>query len=474
MPNFPPSLPFPSPGLAPGARRALHIAQNLRDLSARAAHRTESAAARLAELAPTTAELLPLLHDRDPFVRSGAARQLRHAGATAPPEALDALLSAIDDANDHVVEAALGSLGVLRSAAARAEVRACLDDPNPRVAHAAVFALGRIGPAEEGRHLVRFLTSERYHLQVTAVHALTQLRYAPAIPALMALLEKCRGATRACRADFELPRRVFHALVVLRAEEAVPLLVRLAQTEVGLRGLAVQALIDLRAEAAAPALLPLLSKLFDSQHEERLTHGLLYLITVVDYRFAQPEVRRFLGHRLGGVRCSALKAVGRWQDVESAAQVRAMCHSDPGAFVRPCAVACLGRLLGAEALPDLRVLAADANTLVRAAVADALGRLAPLPAEGLALLTRLLDDEPVAPAARAALARHDVAAPTVAAPSPVAAGTARLPAELRAQAPAARAFLRQWQAGLAAGDEASELRQALGQLLEALAPPEAA
>src|SRR5205823_2208398 len=99
-----------------------------------------------------------------------------------------------------------------------------------------------------------------------------------------------------------------------------------AQTEVGVRGMAVQALIDLRAEAAAPALLPLLSKLFECQHEERLIHGLLYLMTVVEYRFAQAEVRRFLGHRVPGVRCSALKAVARWQDVAAVEQVRAMCQ----------------------------------------------------------------------------------------------------------------------------------------------------
>ena len=73
-------------------------------------------------------------------------------------------------------------------------------------------------------------------------------------------------------------------------------------------------------------------------------------------------------------------------------------------------MACLGRVLGAEALADLKVLADDANTLVRNAVADALGRLSPLPAEALVILTRLLDDEPVAQAARTALARHEVEA----------------------------------------------------------------
>jgi HEAT repeat protein len=305
---------------------------------------------------------------------------------------------------------------------------------------------------------------------VTALHALTQLHYAPAIPAIVQMLQECHGAARAARTDFELPRRIINALVVFKAAEAIPLLIRLAQTEVGMRGMAVQALIDLRAEAAAPALLPLLDKLHDSQTEERLVHGLIYLMTAVDYRFAQPEVRRFLRHRLSGVRCSALKAVARWQDLEAAEQVRGLCYQDPSAFVRPCAVACLARLLGEAALPDLEVLAGDANTLVRNAVADGLGRLAPLPAAGLALLTRLLDDEPVAQAARAALARHDVEAPRAPARPPA---SSLVPTELQGQAPAARAFLRQWASALEAREEAAPLRQALATALAALAPVEA-
>ncbi len=470
MPAYPASLPFLSREPSPGARRALHVAQNLRDLANRDPHVAGAATARLAELAPTVAEVLPLLHDRDPFVRSGAARQMRNALGDEVPVALDALLSAIDDANDHVVEAALGSLGVLRAESARADIRACLDDPNPRVAHAAVFALGRIGPPEEGQHLVRFLSSDKHHLQVTALNALTQMHYVPAIPAIVQMLQECHGAARVTRTDFELPRRIISALVQLKATEAVPLLIRLAQTEVGVRGMAVQALIDLRAEAAAPALLPLLSKLHDSQNEERLVHGLIYLMTAVDYRFAQPEVRRFLRHRLGGVRCSALKAIARWQDLEAAEQVRALCHHDSSAFVRPCAVACLTRLVGEAALPDLEVLADDANTLVRNAVADALGRLAPLPDKGLALLTRLLDDEPVAQAARAALARHDVEAPP---PSPRPTSSSLVPAELQGQAPAARAFLRQWHSALTGREDGAALHQALTTALEALAPVEA-
>src|SRR5262249_49844524 len=176
---------------------------------------------------------------------------------------------------------------------------------------------GRIGPPEEGRHLVRFLGAPEHHLQVTALSALTQLGYAPAVPAILERLRACQGEARRGRPDFELPRRLIRALVSLRALEAVPLLIRIAQDEVGVRGVAVQALIDLKAECAAPALLPLLRALFDSPCEERLCTSLLYLMTAVDYRFAQVEVRRFLHHRVPAGRCSALKAVGRRQGPEA-------------------------------------------------------------------------------------------------------------------------------------------------------------
>jgi HEAT repeat protein len=395
---------------------------------------------------------------------------LRNAAPAALAEVVDALRGAIDDRNDHVVEAALGSLGVLRAEQARADVRGCLHDANPRVVHAAVFALGRIGPPAEGKYLLPFLDVEPAHLQVMALNALVQLGYTPAVPALIARLEACLGQPRRSRTDFELPRRLIRALVALRGVEAVPLLVRIAREEVGVRGIALQALIDLRAESAAPALLPLLSRLHDSVHEERLCASLIYLMTTVDYRFAQPEVRRFLDHKLPGVRCAALKALARWQDGEGLEQVRGLCRDDPSAFVRPTAVACLARLLGPAALPELCSLADDANALVRAAVADALGKLDPLPAEAAGVLERLLQDENAGRVARAVLARHQG---PEGGPALLPAALPLLPAELRTQAAAARAFLRQWQAGLhnvagADGAAAAEVERALDTLLAAL------
>jgi HEAT repeat protein len=463
--------PLAFPPRDPAGRRWLHIAQNLRDLASRESGVLTAALARLGELAPSGEELLRLLGDRDPFVRSGAARQLRHVTGPLVGRVVDALRGAIDDPNNHVVCAALGSLGALRAQPARADVRACLEDGNAHVVHAAVFALGLIGPSEEGQHLVRFLTSPHPHLQLVALRALEQLRYAPAAAAIVERLEACLGALRRTRQDFEFPHRLLSALVGLRAAEAVPLLVRMARTAVGLRGAAVQALIDLRAESAAPALLPLLAQLLDSPHEERLCNALLNLMLAVEYHFALPEVRRFLGHRQQSVRATALRLVVRWHDAEAIEAVRQMCHTDASAFLRPEAVTALVHLAGSAALPDLEELASDANARVRLAVAEALGGLAPLPEQGIAVLTRLLADPATAEAASAALDRHGADADPAPTLLPLGPTAALLPPELRAQAPAARAFLRSWLEHLPAGTHRAEtvqVQHALGQLLGVL------
>jgi HEAT repeat protein len=458
-------------GLPAPARRQVNIAQNLRDLASRDDNVSRAALARLDDLLPTTAELLDLVGDRNPFVRSGAAWLLRRIPGEPLPEVVDALRAAACDPNPHVVEAALGSVGELRAVAARDDVRASLEDPNPRVAHAAVFALGRLGPSEEGRHLVRFLQSSEAHLVGITLTSLAHLRYTPAIGAVVALLESCLGAVRRARPHFDLPRRSIFTLVALKAREAVPLLVRIAQEEVGLRGIAVQALVDLKAAEAAPALLPLLGKLFDSAHEEKLCCGLLRLMEVVEYSFARAEVRRFLGHRVMAVRLAALRAVSRWRDREDLEAVRLMCQQDVSALARPAAVMTLTDLLGVEALPDLRPLADDANPAVRAAVAAALGRIEPLPAEGLKLLARLLADDATAQAAREALAQHAVSPEAAAAllPRPPA---SLVPLELQAQVAAARAFLKHWRARLSNLDgpahDRAELERALGVLVRVL------
>lgn len=466
-------LPFPGRDghreFVSPCRRMSHLARVLRELASRD-DADRQVSDQVTQLAPTTGELVTLAGDRNPYVRSGAVWWLRNHQGDVPALVVNALRAAIHDPNAHVVQAALGTAGVLRLAAARDDARASLTDSNPGVIHSAIFALGRIGPTEEGAHLVRFLGSKEQHLEIAAVTALANLRYRPAVSALISRLERCRGVVRRARSQFEVPRRYVAALVAMRATEVVPLLIDIARDEIGLRGIAVHALIELRASEAGPALLPLLDRLVSSTHEEKLTCSLLHLMTAIDYRFALPTVRALLGHRLAGVRCAALRATSRWNDQEAVATVRTMIREDVSAFVRPVAVSTLGDLVGADALPDLEELVGDANSLVRAAVAEVLGKLQPLPGRGRDLAVRLSADDasPVVRLAREILERvpgEVPCIPVVKCPVPE-----QVPVELHDQVPAARAFLARWRAGL--GGEQVDLGRALDLVLQALTPAE--
>jgi HEAT repeat protein len=422
--------------------RLLQLAHELAESSSRDEAHVAGATARLTALAPDAAELAILLSDRNPFVRSGAARWMRHL-SNLPREAVDALRAAIYDQNPYVVQAALGSAAILKLESVRDDAHVCLEDSNPCVIHAAIFALGKLGPAEEGERLVRFLDSEEQHLQVAAVTALAQLGYQPAGPALLRRLEAICQLLGKHRSQLNLATRFLNALVALEYREAIPTLIRIAREEVGLRGLAVQALIELRAAEAAPALVPLLQQLQESCHEEKLCCRLLYLMTTVDYRFAMPLVRSFLNHRQPGIRCAAIKAVTAWKDREAIPLIREIARDDVSAFVRPVAVAALVDLGEAEVLADLERFATDSNALVRSATAEGLGRLLARVPEARPLLTQMIGDETLAVArvAQEALLKQPE---TEAASAAVESTGSALPACLREQAPAARAYLQRW------------------------------
>jgi HEAT repeat protein len=113
-----------------------------------------------------------------------------------------------------------------------------------------------------------------------------------------------------------------------------------------------------------------------------------------------------------------------------------------------------------EALPDLDRLSGDANALVRAAAAEAMGRLVPLPDAARQTLTRLVGDESLAVARAAQEALLAQPLPVVA-PTPT---PSSLPACLREQAAAARAYLRRWRDEGPAGDVAAALDTLLREL----------
>ncbi len=386
---FPTVQPRPRQRLDPQAKRLLHIAQNLKDLASRNASLRDAARQRLSEWPPTTDDLIPLLDDPDTLVRRGAASWLRDVGKAAGDAATDALLGALDDRSDLVVEAAIGSLGILRATAAGEQLIDLLSDRNPRIVHAAIFALGRIGPTEVGTHLVPFLRSPTDHLCFVALAAVRELGYGPAAPTILEQLKRNAGRELRSGPALDRPTKYIQTLAALNAREAVPLLTRLAQETVGLRGKAIRALTALRADAAAPELTDFLARLIAGPPEPRLCFELLGLMRAVTHRPALPVIRRCLQYPDRGVRQLALRIVTDWRDEESVRQVREMCYQDESAFIRPEAVASLVTLAGREAIADLMALAQDANALVRRAVMQGLGAIPDLPLDAAAVLDRL-------------------------------------------------------------------------------------
>ena len=191
----------------------------------------------------------------------------------------------------------------------------------------------------------------------------------------------------------------------MKVREAIPVLVDIAENEVGLRGVAVEALVEMNAEEAASILSPLLS-----DPSNRLRRNLIEMMMQANYDAALPLVRPLLKDSAITVRETALAAVSKWQDKVSVEDVRNIAFSDPNPFVRPQAVITLTSLLGQDALPDLVDLADDLNLHVRRAVAQSLADVDYLTPAGKAALMRLASDEDTAEFAREALRTHDLSA----------------------------------------------------------------
>jgi HEAT repeat protein len=205
--------------------------------------------------------------------------------------------------------------------------------------------------------------------------------------------------------DLKLPKLYIEVLARLDMRDAIPTLVEIAEREVGLRGVAVEALVEMHAEEAAAILSPLLS-----DPSNRLRRNLIEMMMQADYETALPLVRPLLRDSAITVRETALAAISKWGDLVSVDDVRNIAYSDPNPFVRPQAVITLTRLLGQEALPDLVDLADDLNLHVRRAVAQSLAEVDFLTPEARAALLRLADDEETAEFAREALEAHDLSA----------------------------------------------------------------
>ena len=361
------------------------------------------AAKRLGELKTRPDVLMSLMDDPNGFVRSASAEALGRSIELPAPEVVSRLLAAIDDPNNYVCAAAVNSLGLLKASQAMQEVEICLEDSHPIIVQAAILAMVRIDPTRIKGRLLEFLQSDEYLIHLAAARACGWLCHEPCGPFILKSLKEFM--TLEDQQDLKLPKLYIEVLSRLEMKEAIPTLVDIAEREVGLRGVAVEALVEMNAEEAASILSPLLS-----DPSNRLRRNLIEMMMQTDYKAAIPLVRPLLKDSAITVRETALAAVSKWQDKVSVEDVRHIAFNDPNPFVRPQAVITLTKLLGQDALPDLVDLSEDLNLHVRRAAAQSMAELDYLTSEARSALLRLAKDEDTADFTREALEAHDLSA----------------------------------------------------------------
>jgi HEAT repeat protein len=448
------------------AARQAEIQKNVRNLKSRNPHFRIDAAKRLGQLRAEPLALLEALNEPNARVRCAVVEALGHAGHGAIKAVADGLMAALDDPNNYVCTLAIRALGTLRVVEAQDQLIPFLDSSNRHFVKAAIVALSRLGGEGIVARLPDFLDSEDVDVRLAAAQAAGLLEYTSAGPRLLALLEEAIQNRQG--SSLSEAHTYIEAIERLKFREAIPLLTKIAEGEVGLRGAAVQALVEMGASEAAPAL----AKMFRDPSVE-LRRRLISLMLQADYRPAMPIIRSLLEDTSVPIRRSALNAVERWHDVEAAAEVRRLCYRDPNPFTRPHAIKCLTALIGREAIADLIALADDPNTNVRRAVAESLSALDALPPEAQKVLERLTSGDSVGKGPD----RIDIAhlgplqIPSRGVSDLPAQATWPVPEEIRAQGEALLRSLERWQGELPAmprDGEWAERAQALSALIDAL------
>jgi HEAT repeat protein len=358
---------------------------------------------RLGELKARPDILMSMMDDPNGFVRSASAEALGRSVELPAPDVVSRLLAAIDDPNNYVCAAAVNSLGLLKATEAVHQVETCLEDIHPIVVQAAILAIARIDPSRIKDRLLEFLQSDEYLIHLAAARACGWLTHVPCGSYILQSLQDFMKLED--QQDLKLPKLYIEVLSRLQMKEAIPTLVEIAEHEVGLRGVAVEALVEMNAEEAASILSPLLS-----DPSNRLRRNLIEMMMQADYDAALPLVRPLLKDSAIAVRETALAAVSKWGDKVSAEDVRQIAFNDPNPFVRPQAVLTLTKLLGQDALPDLVALSEDLNLHVRRAAAQSMAELDYLTSEAKSALLRLAMDEDTAEFTREALEVHDLSA----------------------------------------------------------------
>jgi len=355
------------------ALRQTQICQNLEGLKSSHRNARKSALTRLGNLRAVPEKILLYLGDPDLEMRLEAIHALANFDAVSGDlrsEMLSHLTGALHDPNGKIVSAAVRALGMVGATEALPQIRDLLEEKDLQIVHAAVLSLGRLDDRASLETIVRLLAVPSTYLKHAVWHALGVLHYTPIIPRLLSQLEAALEEHPLSPGAYIMVGEYIGVAKRLNVTAAAPLLVRVIQTEVGLRTKAVSALLGMELEAFPEELVDFLI-----DPNVNLRASLLRLAGKTGYCLTHACLQRLLSDAAPKVRLEALNSLCQARDTALVSNVRFLCHRDPELNVRTRAIAALVSLSGTQALPDLQTLAFDPEPPVRSAVAKSLEHL---------------------------------------------------------------------------------------------------
>jgi HEAT repeat protein len=387
------------------ALRQAEIEQNLELLKTGDLNGRKTAIKRLGQMQAAPEAILPFLGDTDLETRLEAIGALANLNEMISgdlrAEIISHLLGGFNDPNKRVISASVRALGMLHTKEAIPEIREFLEDSDQGILFVTIIALARLEDHASLEKILAFLDARSSYLRQAAWHAIGIMNHTPMIPGLLAEIQATLDNRPLSSQAFALLKEHIAVCKRMKVTEAVPLLIQIIRTEIGLRTKAVEALSSLGIETFPEELLDLLA-----DPNRRLRASLLKLVDQTNYDLPSIHLRKLLNHESAVIRFDTLELVGQRRKRACVPTVRFLCYRDSAPHVRSNAIATLVELTGTSALPDLQALAFDPQPVVRFAVAKSIGDLrTPLPPQAISILEHLRNDSEIHGIAAAILER---------------------------------------------------------------------
>jgi HEAT repeat protein len=378
------------------AMRQAEIEKNLQGVNSPDPRERYEAVKRLGELHAAPEVILRFMGDVNLSTREAATNALGNFEGDnlgeLRPEVLMHLGGALTDKNNFMVSAAVRSLGRLHACEFIPEIRKFLEEKDRHLVRTTLIALGKLEDRESLETIEKFLDPpSSIRIRMAAWQTIALLNYTPAIPKLLAAMQSLLEKQPLAYMSFGTMEGYIAICKKMKVEESAPLLIKIIQSEIGLRTTSLDALSNLGLNAFPVELLPLL----DDPNPE-LRAALLRLIIQTHYPVPPLRVRRFLHDKSEKVSMAALDLVCQLHDSGAVSTVRYLCQHSTKVYLRARAIAALVKLIGLQSIPDLQIFAFDESLPIRLAVAQSLGGLGSvLPDQALAILEFIRNDKAV-------------------------------------------------------------------------------